>query len=59
MIAPTIPYGACQSLAPYPGTIDIDNEVLYQFCRQVFLSTVSSWRKKIRFPEWTWRETLR
>ena len=29
LIAPTIPYGSCQYLAPYPGTIDIDNEVLY------------------------------
>ena len=28
LIAPTIPYGACQSLAPYPGTIDIDNEAV-------------------------------
>ena len=25
LIAPTIPYGSCQSLAPYPGTIDIDS----------------------------------
>lgn len=38
LIAPTIPYGACQSLSPYPGTIDIDTEVLYQFFRQVMLS---------------------
>ena len=36
LIAPTIPYGACQSLADYPGTIDIDNEVLYLFCKQIF-----------------------
>lgn len=35
LIAPTIPYGACQSLADYPGTIDIDNEVLYQFLYQI------------------------
>ena len=38
LIAPTIPYGACQSLAPYPGTIDIDNEILYLFCKQIFES---------------------
>ena len=38
MIAPTIPYGACQCLAPYPGTIDIDLEVLFQFFRQIMLS---------------------
>lgn len=31
LIAPTIPYGACQSLEDYPGTINIENEVLYQF----------------------------
>src|SRR5699024_2450292 len=37
-IAPTIPYGSCECLAPYPGTVDIDGEVLYQFCRQIFLS---------------------
>lgn len=35
LIAPTIPYGACQSLADYPGTINIDMEVLYQFLYQV------------------------
>lgn len=35
LIAPTIPYGACQSLADYPGTVDIDLEVLYQFLYQV------------------------
>ena len=35
LIAPTVPYGSCQSLSPYPGTIDIGSEVLYQFFRQV------------------------
>ena len=38
LIAPTVPYGACQSLAPYPGTIDIDQEVLFQFFRQICLN---------------------
>ena len=38
LIAPTVPYGACQSLAPFPGTIDIDSEVLYQYLRQILLS---------------------
>ena len=38
LIAPTIPYGACQSLSPYPGTIDIDGDILYQFFRQIMLS---------------------
>ena len=31
LIAPTIPYGATQSLNEYPGTVDIDNDVLYRF----------------------------
>lgn len=29
LIAPTIPYGACQSLSSFPGTVDIDIDVLY------------------------------
>ena len=49
LIAPTIPYGACQCLAPYPGTIDIDNEVLYQFCRQIFLSLYRHGARKFVF----------
>ena len=35
LIAPMIPYGACQSLADYPGTIDIDSDVLYQYVYQI------------------------
>lgn len=31
LIAPTIPYGATQSLNEYPGTVDIDNDVLYRY----------------------------
>ena len=38
LIASTIPYGVSPSLAPYPGTIDVDAEVFYQFCLQVFES---------------------
>ena len=38
LIAPTIPYGSCQSLADYPGTVHIGSEVLYQFCREIFES---------------------
>ena len=30
LIAPTLPYGACESLKPYPGTIDLGSELLYQ-----------------------------
>ena len=55
LIAPTIPYGSCQCLAPYPGTIDIDGEVLYQFCRQIFLSLYRH-GARIRFPERAWRK---
>ncbi len=31
LIAPTIPYGATKSLADYPGTVDIENDVLYHY----------------------------
>ena len=46
LIAPTIPFGACQSLAPFPGTIDIDQEILYQFCRQIFESLYAHGARK-------------
>ena len=46
MIVPTIPFGACQSLAPFPGTIDIDQEVLYQFCKQIFESLYAHGARK-------------
>ena len=49
MIAPTIPYGSTPGLAPYPGSIDIDSEVLYQFCRQVFLSLYRHGARKFVF----------
>ena len=35
LIAPMSPYGACQSLADYPGTINIDSDVLYQYVYQI------------------------
>ncbi len=38
LICPHIPYGACQNFSAYPGTINIDNRVLYQFCDQIFES---------------------
>lgn len=49
LIAPTIPYGACQSLADFPGTIDIDNEVLYLFCKQIFESLYHHGARKFVF----------
>lgn len=36
LIAPTIPYGSTPTLAPYPGTIDVESEAFYQFCFSVF-----------------------
>ena len=49
LIAPTIPYGSSPGLAPYPGSIDIDSEVLYQFCRQIFLSLYRHGARKFVF----------
>jgi len=49
LIAPTIPYGACQCLAPYPGTIDIDMDVLYQFCKQIFENLYNHGARKFVF----------
>lgn len=49
LIAPTIPYGACQSLSDYPGTIDIDLDVLYQFCDQIFKSLYKHGARKFVF----------
>jgi len=49
LIAPTIPYGACQCLAPYPGTIDIDTDILYQFCKQIFENLYNHGARKFVF----------
>ena len=46
MIAPTIPYGATQSLNEYPGTVDIDNDVLYHYLRCVMESLYSHGARK-------------
>ena len=35
MIAPTIPYGATEALACYPGTIDIGNELLFRLLEKI------------------------
>ena len=47
LIAPTIPYGACESLAPYPGTINIGTEILYQFLYKVVESLYDHGARKI------------
>ncbi len=35
MIAPTIPYGACESLWPFPGTVNLGGDLLYQLVKKV------------------------
>ncbi|NBK20446.1 MAG: creatininase family protein [Spirochaetia bacterium] len=35
MIAPTIPYGACESLWPFPRTINLGGDLLYQLVQKV------------------------
>ena len=47
LIAPTIPYGACESLAPFPGTINIGSDVLYQFVNRVVQGLYDHGARKI------------
>ena len=35
LVAPTIPYGACESLSPFPGTINLGSDVLYMVLTRV------------------------
>jgi len=35
LIAPTVPYGACDSLEPFPGTVNIGSEVLYDLLSRI------------------------
>lgn len=49
LIAPMIPFGACQSLAPFPGTIHIDGEVLYLYVKQIVDSLYRHGARKILF----------
>lgn len=35
LIAPTIPYGACDSLSDFPGTINLGTDLLYRLLRQI------------------------
>ncbi|MDO4547155.1 MAG: creatininase family protein [Clostridia bacterium] len=35
LIAPTIPYGACDSLKEYPGTINLGIDLLYRLLKQI------------------------
>ncbi|WP_320130666.1 creatininase family protein [uncultured Sphaerochaeta sp.] len=38
MIIPTIPYGACESLWPFPGTINLGSDLLYQLVKQIVMN---------------------
>jgi creatinine amidohydrolase len=38
LIVPTIPFGCCDSLEPYPGSIDITMDVLYQYLKCIISS---------------------
>lgn len=35
LIAPTIPYGACDTLSRFPGTITLGNDLLYSLLKQI------------------------
>lgn len=47
LIAPTIPYGACDSLADFPGTINIGLDVLYDLLTKVVESLYSHGARRI------------
>lgn len=49
LIAPMIPFGACQSLAAFPGTIHIDSEILYLYVKQIMESLYRHGARKIIF----------
>ena len=35
LIAPTMPYGACESLYPFPGTVNLGTDLLYQLMKTI------------------------
>ena len=35
LIAPTVPYGACESLYPFPGTVNLGTDLLYQLMKTI------------------------
>jgi creatinine amidohydrolase len=49
LIAPMIPFGACQGFAPFPGTIHIDSEILYLYIKQIVESLYRHGARKIIF----------
>ncbi len=49
LIAPTMPYGACDSQAGYPGTISLGTEVLYQVLMKIVESLYAHGARKFVF----------
>lgn len=49
MIAPTIPYGACDSLAEFPGTISLSEDGLYMVVKKIVNSFITHGVKKFIF----------
>ncbi|MCF6465000.1 creatininase family protein [Clostridium sp. Cult2] len=49
MIAPTVPYGACDSLKEFPGTISLSEEGLYMIMKKIVGSLVNHGAKKFVF----------
>ena len=47
LIAPTIPYGACESLEPFPGTVNLGAELLYQLLYSVTENLYNHGARKI------------
>lgn len=47
LIAPTIPYGACECLEPYPGTINLGTELLYNLLYKVVENLYNHGARKI------------
>lgn len=49
MIAPTVPYGACDSLVEFPGTISLSEDGLYIVMRKIVDSLINHGVKKFVF----------
>lgn len=49
MIAPTVPYGACDSLTDFPGTINLSEDGLYVVINKIVESFISHGVKKFIF----------
>ena len=47
LIAPTIPYGACECLEPHPGTINLGTELLYNLLYKVVENLYNHGARKI------------